>query len=127
VLIEEVDAVGPEPLERRVGDLPDTLRPAVHARSGLPILEAELGRNHDLVADGSQCLAHHFLVREGTIGFGGVEERHTALERVADQRDRTLLFQGGAIAEAQSHAAEPESRHFQVVATQLALLHSAFC
>jgi hypothetical protein len=29
VLIEQVDAVGPEALQRSIGDLPDMLRPAV--------------------------------------------------------------------------------------------------
>ena len=32
VLVEQVDAVGPEPLERRLDDLPDVLGPAVQAR-----------------------------------------------------------------------------------------------
>ena len=57
VLIEEVDPVGPEPFERGVGDLANALGPAVHACLGVAVLEAELGRDHDLVADGSERLA----------------------------------------------------------------------
>ena len=33
VLIEQIDAVGPEPLQRGLGDLPDVLRPAVQRPS----------------------------------------------------------------------------------------------
>ena len=95
VLIEEVDAVGLQPLECRLGDLADALRPAVHAGSGVPVLEAELGRDHDLIANRGQCLADEFLVREGTVGFGRVEERHAALERRPDQRDGAALVHGG--------------------------------
>lgn len=126
VLIEEIDAVGLEPLERCIGHLPDALGPAVHARFGVPVLEAELGRDHDLVAEGSQGLAHHFFV-QGTIGFGGVEERHTALEGFPDQRDRVLLFLRRAITEAQPHAAETEGRHLQGATTQATCLHFASC
>ena len=31
VLIEQIDAIGPQALQRGVGDLSDVLRPAVHA------------------------------------------------------------------------------------------------
>jgi hypothetical protein len=123
VLVEQVDAVGLEPLERGVGDLPDPLRPAVHARLGIPVLEAELGGDHYLVAERRQGLAHQLLVGEGAIGFGGVEERHSVLERVSDQRDRILFFQSGAIGEVQSHAAEAQGRNFEATVTEFALLH----
>ena len=90
VLVEQVDAVGPQPLQRRLDHLPDVLGPAVQARL-LPSpleLEAELGRDHHLVADRRQRLAHQLLVGERAVDLGGVEEGDAALDRRADQRDR---------------------------------------
>ena len=58
VLVEKIDDVGPEALQRRLDGLPDVLRPAVHA-SRLPVraeLEAELGGDHHLVAERAQAL-----------------------------------------------------------------------
>lgn len=50
VLVKEVDPVGPQPLQRFVGDLTDTLGPAVEALRDIAILEIELGRDDDIVA-----------------------------------------------------------------------------
>ncbi len=91
VLIKQVDPIGSEPLERSIGNLPDTFRPAVHPRQGVPILEAELGGNHHAIPDGGERLAHQFLVGERTIRFGGIEEGHAALERIADESERLRL------------------------------------
>ena len=57
VLVEQVNAVGPEPLQRRLGNGPDVLGPAVQARLDLSALEAELGGDHDLVTDGRERFA----------------------------------------------------------------------
>ena len=88
VLIEQVDASVLSRLQRGLGDLPDVLRPAVQAdvRERPAECVAELGRDHDLVAERRQRLADQFLVRERAVGLGGVEEGDAALDRRADQR-----------------------------------------
>ena len=50
--------------------------------------EAEFGGDDHLVAERREGLADHFLVGEGAVDFGGVEEGDAALDRRADQRDR---------------------------------------
>jgi hypothetical protein len=55
VLVVEVDAVGLQPRERGLGDLPDVLRPAVKARLRVPGLEAELGGDNDLLPEGESA------------------------------------------------------------------------
>ena len=97
VLIEQVDAIGAQPFQRRIGDLPDMLRPAVHAkvRDRRAECVAELGRDHDLVAERSEGFAHEFLVPVRAIGLGGVEECDAALDRRSDQPDRILRVGGG--------------------------------
>ena len=61
----------------------DVLGPAVHAdllaRLGID-LEAELGGDHHLVAHRRQRLADQFLIGEGAIDLGGVEEGDAALD-----------------------------------------------
>ena len=49
----------------------------------LPALEveAELRRDHDLIADGLERFADQLLVGERPIDLRGVEERHAALDR----------------------------------------------
>jgi hypothetical protein len=67
VLVEQVDAVGAQPAQRRVDHLPDVLRAAVEA-APLPgtrvDIEAELRRDYDVVAEGFERLADEFLVGE---------------------------------------------------------------
>src|SRR5271167_1899044 len=103
--------------------MPDALGPTVHTCLGIAILEAKLGSNHDLVAHWRECLAHHLLIREGAVGFRGVKESHTALERVPNQRNSLLFLQSGAIAKTQPHAAETHGRDFEAAFSQFARLH----
>ena len=127
VLIEQVDAVGPQPLQRRFDDLLDVLGTTVQASASLPRpevdVEAELRRDHDLVAERGQRFADELLVRERPVGFGGVEEGHATLERGADHVDPVLLVHRRAVAVAQSHAAEADGRDFQVAGAESSLLH----
>ena len=125
MLIEQVDDVDLEPLERSLGDLLDVLRPAVQAAllAFRANLEPELGGDHHLLAEGSERFAHEFFVRERAVDLGGVEERDAAFDGRPDQRDHLLLVLGRAVAEAHSHAAEPEGRDFQVALSEFAFLH----
>ena len=59
VLIEQIDHIGPEPLERALGNLLDALGPAVQSlpsRASIRIeVEAELGGNHHLSRNGESA------------------------------------------------------------------------
>ncbi len=74
VLVEEVDVVETEPLQRRLHDLGDMRRPAVDARH-LAVLdpEAELGGHDCALAPALQGAAQQQLVRERTVDFRRVE------------------------------------------------------
>ena len=69
VLVEQVDNVGPQPLQRCLGNLPDVLRAAVQASSTLSRLgidvEAELGGDHHLLTEGGKGFADELFVDEG--------------------------------------------------------------
>src|SRR5260370_40224350 len=80
MLIEEIDVVGLQSLERRFGDLLDVLGPAIHAEL-LAVgtkFETEFGGYHNLTAKGSERFAHKFFVCERAVHFSSVEERYAA-------------------------------------------------
>ena len=84
-----------EPLERAVDRLRGCARAGCRRRGCLPSrieVEAELGGDHDLVAERRERLADQLLVLERAIDLGGVEEGHAALDRGADQRDAVVRF-----------------------------------
>ena len=92
VLVEEVDDLDAEALERPFHRLADLFGPAVHSRHlAVDDVEAELGGDHHPVADRPQRLADDLLVGEGAVDFRRVEEGDAALRRVADQLDRLGL------------------------------------
>lgn len=116
MLVEEVDAIGAQTLQRRISNGADALRPAVLWLRRVPIPETKFGGDDDLIPDGRKCLAEEFLVGEGTIGLGRIEERHALLERGTDQLDRILLFGRGAVAVAEAHAAKAKCRYVKASA-----------
>ena len=126
VLVEKVEGVDVEPLEGRFGDLLDAPRPAIQAATLLAVgvdLEPELGGNHHLVADRRECLAHQPLVRKRAVDLGGVEECHAEVDGRPDHGHHLLLVLGRSVAEAHSHAAQPDGRDFQIAVSKFALLH----
>ena len=127
MLVEQVDDIGLEALERGLGDLLDVVRAAVEAaptRSTIGIrLEAEFGSDDDLVAKGSEGFAHEFLVGERTVDFGGIEKCDAAFDGGSDKRDHLFFVGGRAVAKAHAHAAEAEGRNFKVAIAEFALVH----
>ena len=109
VLVEEVDPIGLEPLQRRLRHLTNVRRPAVQpSLLAVVELEAELGGDHDLVAHWTKRLADQLFVRERSVGFGRVEERDAALEGRADDGNALGMARRLTVAEADPHAAEPD-------------------
>ena len=83
VLVEQIDHVGLESLERRLGDLLDVLRPAVEARERGKV-ETELRSDHHLAPEGSKRFADDFLIGERAVDLCGVKEGDSAFHGRAD-------------------------------------------
>ena len=111
MLIEEIDHVDLEAFERSFGDLPDVLGPAVHLAGAE--LHAELRGDDDLVAKGRERCTDELLVGKRTIDLGGVEKRHAALDRGANERDHLLRVGRRPIGETHAHTTKPKSRNLQ--------------
>ena len=126
MLVEEINHLDAQPLQRRVAHLADVLGPAVEARLLLRLwvdIEAELCGNHHLVPHRLQRFTDHFLIGEGAIDLGGVEEGNAALYCSADQPDTLVLTERSGIAEVQPHAAEADGRDFQITFSKFARFH----
>jgi hypothetical protein len=78
VLVEHVDAIGPQALQHPVDRPPDVVRAAVEPAARLPGLRvdvpAELRLDHHLVAHRLQRLADDPLGLEGPVRLGRVEQ-----------------------------------------------------
>ena len=124
MLVEQIDAVRPEPFQRRVGYFADVLGSAIEARL-LPVLdpEPEFRRDDHLIPNGREGFANDFFVREGAVHFCRVEERDAASDRRADNRDALVTAGGRSVAEADAHASEAKGRHLESAAAQRAFLH----
>ena len=73
-MVEQVDAVGPQPFQRGLADRPDMLGPAVHAALASAVdVDAELGGDDDFIADRRQRLADDLLVLVRPVDLCGVE------------------------------------------------------
>src|SRR6266496_6620057 len=76
VLIEEIDAIGPQTLQASVRHKLDMLGPAIGPATALPALkidvEAELCGNHYFLADRLERLAHQLFVCERPISFSRI-------------------------------------------------------
>ena len=89
VLVEQVDRLDPQPLERALRRPADVLRAAIQATGWLPALvvcEPELRRDGNLAAERGERFAEERLVRERPIRLRRVEERHAAFDGRADER-----------------------------------------
>lgn len=117
VLIQQVDVVRPQPLERLVHDLLDLLRPAIQAFAQFAVLdvEPELGADQDVLPHGGQGLADQLFVGVRAVNLGRVEERHSQFHRPAKQPDHGLLVRNEAAVVVHPHAAESQARYFQAV------------
>src|SRR2546428_269349 len=82
MLIEQIDDIDLEALERGLRDLLDMLRPTIQARrslhpSGIELrieVKSEFCCYHDLFAKGSEGLAYKFFICEWAVHFSSVEE-----------------------------------------------------
>jgi hypothetical protein len=85
--------------------------------------EPELRRYHHLSTEGSEGFTHQFFVRERTVDLSGIEKRDATFDRRSEDRDHLLLVPNWTVAAAHAHAAQPNSRNFQVALSQFSLLH----
>src|SRR5258706_3696446 len=110
VLIQQVNVIGLESLERAFDGLTDILRPArCFGAHLLAVLEmkAKFGGDDYLVAPALERPAEQLLVGEGTIGLRCISEGAYDLDGTLKCRDRFLLI-GRAIGLGHGHTTETD-------------------
>jgi hypothetical protein len=127
VLVVQVDMVDPEPRQRPITGPPDVVRFPVDAHPAAigPVLVAELGGQHHLVAVSGDRPPDQPLVGERSVHVGGVQQGDAQLQRPVDGGDRLLLV-GRPIRLAHHQAAQADGRDPQTLTAERALLHPAF-
>ena len=128
VLVEHVEDVGLQVAQAVLGDLADVLRAAVRPVPGGLLgskVEAELRRDHDLVAERRDRLADDLLVeaRPEPVELGGVEEGDAELVRAADGRDALVPVTTRPVGHRHAHRAEADGGDLEAVLSQCASLH----
>src|SRR5262245_66471145 len=84
VLIEQINDIDLESLERGLGDLLDVFWPTIQPHPtrlsvGLKF-ETELGGDHHLLAEGGEGFAYEYFVCERAVNLGGIEECDAAFD-----------------------------------------------
>ena len=123
MLIEEIDPVGLETLQRVLDDLTNVLWATIRSCAAPAVEdEAELRGDRDLVPLSLQAATEEFLVGEGTVSFGGVEKG-------AAEFDGPINCGGGfhvivrtarTVGMTHAHAAETDGGHFESLSTERA-------
>ena len=125
VLVVEVDVVDAEAPQRVLAARLHVVGAAVDAAHGRVVGvadDAELRRQHDLVAAVGDRPADELLVGVRPVDVGGVQQRHAELEGAVDRGDR-LVVVAGAVELAHAHAAEAEGGDGGAVGAELSRLH----
>jgi hypothetical protein len=97
MLIEEVDRLDAQSLERTVDGAANRVGTAVESGELLPVLlevEAELRGDDDAAAERRERFADNLFVREWTVDLRGVEERDATLDGAANQCDCVVSVRG---------------------------------
>ncbi len=124
MLVEQIDTIYVQSLQRAVDRLANAFRPAVGAGGAAigPKGEAELGGNDDLVAPTRDGLADEFFVLERPVDLGRVEKVHAQFDGFMNDRDGFGLV-AAAVSPAHSHAAKSEGGYRQSLRTEFSLFH----
>src|ERR1700733_2790655 len=124
MLIEKIDVGRIEPPQALVGDLQHMLGPAVQAALGLARtdIESEFGRDDGALTPTLERTAQQLLVAEGSVDFGGIEQRHAQFQRALQGGERFRVV-GRPVTLAHAHAAETECGHTQSLCSQVTQLH----
>src|SRR5258706_8308152 len=124
VLVEKIDVVRAEASQHRVCCALDVLRlavePAAFARRRINV-EAELGGDHDLVAEGRQRFPDQGFVGPGTVGLGSIKKGDAEVVGAANDADALGLFRRLAVGRSEAQGPKAEFGHLQ--GAQLSLAH----
>src|SRR4030095_13600364 len=127
MLIEEINRIDLESLERTLGDFPDVLWPAIQTNKRLAArgikFEPELGGYNYLAAKRRERFTHQLFVLAWAIYFGRIKKCDAPFEGCTKKRDHLLFVWRQTVRNVHAHAAKTDGRNFQLTISKFALLH----
>src|SRR5213594_4259149 len=127
MLVEQIDGIDLETLERLFRNLLDVLRPAVQS---VPLATvAGVGRppefrcDDDFAAKRREGLADKFFVQQRAVDLSGIEECDSPLHGGVQKSNHLLFISWRPVGPAHSHTAKSDSRYFEIPCSKIALLH----
>jgi hypothetical protein len=110
MLVEQIDRIDLEPLERFFCNLLNVLWPTVESAPLASVARIrfppELGCDDDIAAKWSESFTDKFLVQERPVDFSGVEECDTPLDRGAEKRRHLPFVLGRSVGPTHAHASK---------------------
>src|SRR5207245_9434377 len=87
MLVEQINHIRPESLQRSFSNLFDVLWPTIQADlfTFRTKFETEFGCYHHLTTERSKRFADELFIRERSVNFSGIEERDAAFDRHPNQ------------------------------------------
>src|SRR5262249_54504247 len=124
VLVEKVDHISLQPLQRGFGHFHNVSRAAIESRLLTAFyFETELGGDDHLIAKRGQRFAKQFLVSERPVDFGGIEKRYTAPTGPTDNGDHFVFPPRRAVSEPHPHTAKAECKNLKAFSSEFSFLH----
>jgi len=116
MLIQQIDSIHLQPLQRPFDGLLDVLGATIHFWRSRPMIvartiaatqiEPELGGNHHPVANRRERFTHECFIGERPIHLSRIEERDAPIDGGAQKRNHLLFIFRLSVREAHAHAAE---------------------
>src|SRR3954454_20232124 len=125
VLVEQVDVVGAQALERPFDRDLDARMTAVDDAGAAPVVghESELRGDLDLVASALDGLPDDLLAQERAVDLGGVDVRDAELEGAVDGADRLRVVQGPFAGVGAGHGHRAEADAGDLKGPEVCVLH----
>jgi len=127
MLIEEIDGVDAEALERGFGDLLDVFGAAVQlvpfAVAVRICIPAKFRSDDNMSTERLECFSDEFFVGERSVDFGGIEEGDSPRYGCAKERNHLLFVFWRTIRPTHTHAAEANGGNFEIAVAQRAAPH----
>ncbi len=121
--LQEIDMIGLESFQRRLGRAHDRLRRkilrylALSAPAGFTVRDEivpDLGRDHELIALCRKSFGNEFLAQSISVGIGGIEKRDAKVKRLVHESDGFAFGESSPPTGGNRPKTEPDFAHFEV-------------
>jgi len=110
VLIKQIDAIGSQPLQRRLGYFLDVLWPAIETTTCIFKVKTKFGCDMNFVADRRERFSDKFFACIWAVNFSGIKQGDAFLMGCTNDLDALVSGCGRTVVGANAHAPEAKLR-----------------